>query len=210
MELALYNITGKDTGKKVSLDDAIFSIEPSENAIYLDVKQHLANVRQGTAKTKERAEVARSTRKIKKQKGTGGARAGSIKSPVFVGGGTIFGPRPHEYGFKLNKKVKSLARKSVLSAKASEGNLIVVDELNLETGKTKDFVQILKNFDVLNKKTLWVLGESNKSVYLSSRNLKGSDVIIASELNTYQMMKADKIVLAQASIQKIEELLTGE
>lgn len=210
MELALYNITGKDTGKKVSLDDAIFSIEPSENAIYLDVKQHLANVRQGTAKTKERAEVARSTRKIKKQKGTGGARAGSIKSPVFVGGGTIFGPRPHEYGFKLNKKVKSLARKSVLSAKASEGNLIVVDELNLETGKTKDFVQILKNFDVLNKKTLWVLGESNKSVYLSSRNLKGSDVITASELNTYQMMKADKIVLAQASIQKIEELLTGE
>ena len=209
MELALYNIEGKDTGKKVSLNDAVFAVEPSENAIYLDVKLHLANQRQGTHKTKERAEVARSTRKIKKQKGTGGARAGSIKSPVFVGGGTIFGPRPRDYGFKLNKKLRRLARASVLSAKASEGNLLVVDGLTLNAPKTKDFVQILKNFDVLDKKTLWIVGESNKSVYLSSRNLKGSDVVIASDINTYQMMKADKIVITEASIKQIEELLTG-
>jgi len=208
MELALYNIEGKDTGKKVSLSDAVFAVEPSENAIYLDVKQYLANQRQGTAKTKERAEVARSTRKIKKQKGTGGARAGSIKSPVFVGGGTVFGPRPRNYYFKLNKKLKSLARASVLSTKAQEGNLLVVDGVNLTAPKTKDFIQILKNFDVLDKKTLWILGESNKSVYLSSRNLKGSDVVIASEINTYQMMKADKIVITEASIKQIEELLT--
>lgn len=208
MELALYNTEGKDTGKKVSLNDAVFAAEVNENAIYLDVKQYLANQRQGTHKTKERAEVARSTRKIKKQKGTGGARAGSIKSPVFVGGGTVFGPRPRDYGFKLNKKLKKVARASVLSAKAQEGNLLVVDALNLSAAKTKDFVQILKNFDVLDKKTLWVLGESNKSVYLSSRNLKGSDVVIASEINTYQMMKADKIVITEASIKQIEELLT--
>lgn len=208
MELALYNIEGKDTGKKVSLNDAVFAAEVNENAIYLDVKQYLANQRQGTHKTKERAEVARSTRKIKKQKGTGGARAGSIKSPVFIGGGTVFGPRPRDYGFKLNKKLKKVARASVLSAKAQEGNLLVVDGLNLNAPKTKDFIQILKNFDVLDKKTLWVLGESNKSVYLSSRNLKGSDVVIASEINTYQMMKADKIVITEASIKQIEELLT--
>ena len=146
--------------------------------------------------------------KIKKQKGTGGARAGSIKSPLFIGGGTIFGPRPRNHGFKLNKKLKSLARASALSAKAQEGNLLVVDGLALNAPKTKDFVQILKNFDVLNKKTLWVIGESNKSVYLSSRNLKGSDVVIASEINTYQLMKADKIVITEASIKQIEELLT--
>lgn len=208
MELALYNIEGKDTGKKVSLSDAVFAVEPNENAIYLDVKLYLANQRQGTHKTKERAEVARSTRKIKKQKGTGGARAGSIKSPLFIGGGTVFGPRPRDYGFKLNKKLKKVARASVLSAKAQEGNLLVVDGLNFSAPKTKDFIQILKNFDVLDKKTLWVLGESNKSVYLSSRNLKGSDVVIASEINTYQMMKADKIVITEASIKQIEELLT--
>ena len=209
MELALYNIEGKDTGKKVSLNDAVFAVEPNENAIYLDVKLYLANQRQGTHKTKERAEVAKSTRKLKKQKGTGGARAGSIKSPVFVGGGTIFGPRPRNYGFKLNKKLRKLARASVLSAKAQEGNLLVVDSLTLNAPKTKDFIQILKNFDVLDKKTLWILGESNKSVYLSSRNLKGSEVVTASEINTYQMMKADKIVITEGSIKQIEELLTG-
>ncbi len=210
MELSLYNTQGKETGKKVSLNDAVFGIDPSQHAIYLDVKQYLANQRQGTAKTKERAEVARSTRKIKKQKGTGGARAGSIKSPLFIGGGTVFGPRPRDYGFKLNKSLKKLARKSALSAKAAEGNLLVVDGINLSEPKTKDFVQILKNFDVLDKKTLWIVGESNKSVYLSSRNLKGSDVVIASDLNTYQLVNADKIVLTEASIKKIEELLTGE
>jgi large subunit ribosomal protein L4 len=210
MELSVYTIDGKETGKKVSLNDAVFGINPSEHAIYLDVKQYLANQRQGTAKTKERAEVARSTRKIKKQKGTGGARAGSIKSPLFIGGGTVFGPRPRNYGFKLNKSLKKLARKSALSAKAAEGNLLIVDGLNIAEPKTKDFIQILKNFDVLNKKTLWVLGESNKSVYLSSRNLKGSDVVTASDLNTYQVVNADKIVLTEASIKKIEELLTGE
>ncbi len=210
MELSIYTIDGKETGKKVSLNDAVFGINPSEHAIYLDVKQYLANQRQGTAKTKERAEVARSTRKIKKQKGTGGARAGSIKSPLFIGGGTVFGPRPRNYGFKLNKSLKKLARKSALSAKAAEGNLVIVDGLNISEPKTKDFIQILKNFDVLDKKTLWVLGESNKSVYLSSRNLKGSDVVTASDLNTYQVVNADKIVLTEASIKKIEELLTGE
>jgi large subunit ribosomal protein L4 len=210
MELSLYNTQGKETGKKVSLNDAVFGIDPSQHAIYLDVKLYLANQRQGTAKTKERAEVARSTRKIKKQKGTGGARAGSIKSPLFIGGGTVFGPRPRDYGFKLNKSLKKLARKSALSAKAAEGNLLVVDGLNLSEPKTKDFVQILKNFDVLDKKTLWIVGESNKSVYLSSRNLKGSDVVNASDLNTYQLVNADKIVLTEASIKKIEELLTGE
>lgn len=209
MELALYNIEGKDTGKKVSLNDAVFAVEPNEHAIYLDVKLFLANQRQGTHKTKERAEVARSTRKIKRQKGTGGARAGSIKSPVFVGGGTVFGPRPRTYGFKLNKKLRKLARASALSAKAQEGNLVVVDSLAMTAPKTKDFIQILKNFDVLDKKTLWVLGESNKSVYLSSRNLKGSDVVIASEITTYQMVKADKIVIVQGAIQEIEQLLTG-
>lgn len=210
MELSLYNTQGKETGKKVSLNDAVFGIDPSQQAIYLDVKQYLANQRQGTAKTKERAEVARSTRKIKKQKGTGGARAGSIKSPLFIGGGTVFGPRPRNYGFKLNKSLKKLARKSALSAKAAEGNLLVVDGLNLSEPKTKEFIQILKNFDVLDKKTLWIVGESNKSVYLSSRNLKGSDVVTASDLNTYQLVNADKIVLTEASIKKIEELLTGE
>jgi large subunit ribosomal protein L4 len=210
MELSLYNSQGKETGKKISLNDAVFGIDPSQQAIYLDVKQYLANQRQGTAKTKERAEVARSTRKIKKQKGTGGARAGSIKSPLFIGGGTVFGPRPRNYGFKLNKSLKKLARKSALSAKAAEGNLLVVDSLNLNEPKTKEFVQILKNFDVLDKKTLWIVGESNKSVYLSSRNLKGSDVVNASDLNTYQLVNADKIVLTEASIKKIEELLTGE
>lgn len=210
MELSVYTIHGKETGKKVSLSDSVFGITPNEHAIYLDVKQYLANQRQGTAKTKERAEVARSTRKIKKQKGTGGARAGSIKSPLFIGGGTVFGPRPRNYGFKLNKSLKKLARKSALSVKAAEGNLLVVDALNISEPKTKDFVQILRNFDVLNKKTLWVLGEPNKSVYLSSRNLKGSDVVTASDLNTYKVMNADKVVLTEASIRKIEELLTGE
>lgn len=210
MELAIYNKEGKDTGKKVSLNDAIFGVQPSTQAIYLDVKSYLANQRQGTAKTKERAEVARSTRKIKKQKGTGGARAGSIKSPVFVGGGTIFGPRPRNYWFKLNKQTKRMARMSALATKIQEGNLMVVDNLTVAEPKTKDFVQIIKNFDVLNKKTLWVLGEPNKSVYLSSRNLKGSDVITASDINTYQVMKAEKVVLTEASIKKIEELLTGE
>lgn len=209
MELALYNKEGKDTGKKVSLNDAVFAVEPSENAIYLDVKLFLANQRQGTHKTKERAEVSKSTRKIKKQKGTGGARAGSIKSPVFVGGGTIFGPRPRNYGFKLNKKLRRLARASALSVKAQEGNLLVVDSLSFEAPKTKDFIQVLKNFDVLDKKTLWVVGDSNKSVYLSSRNLKGSDVVIASDVTTYQLVKADKVILTQSSIKQIEELLTG-
>jgi large subunit ribosomal protein L4 len=210
MELAIYNKEGKDTGRKVSLNEAIFGIQPSIQAIYLDVKSYLANQRQGTAKTKERAEVALSTRKIKRQKGTGGARAGSIKSPLFIGGGTVFGPRPRNYRFKLNKKTKRIARMSALATKIQEGNLMVIDDLTIAEPKTKEFVQVAKNFNVLNKKTLWVLGEPNKSVYLSSRNLKGSYVITASDINTYQVMKAEKVVLTEASIKKIEELLTGE
>ena len=208
MKVAVLDIKGKETGRQVDLSEEIFGIEPSEHAIYLDVKQYLANQRQGTHKAKQRAEIAGSTRKIKKQKGTGTARAGSIKSPVFRGGGRIFGPVPRSYSFKLNKGQKRLARKSALSQKMSEGSLSIVENFNLEAPSTKDFVQILQGLGLENKKSLIVLGESNNNVYLSSRNLKGSDVVLNSELSTYKILNAANVVLLEGSLEGIEETLS--
>ncbi len=205
MELSVLNKEGKDTGRKVTLNDQIFGIEPSDHAIYLDVKQYMANQRQGTHKTKERAEIAGSTRKIKRQKGTGTARAGSIKSPVFRGGGTIFGPRPRNYGFKLNKKVKHLARKSALTYKASENSILVLEDFTLEAPKTREMVTIKSNLQIADKKSLFVLPVENNSIYLSSRNLKDITVVTASELNTYQILNAHAIVFMEGSVKKIEE-----
>lgn len=205
MEISVLNKEGKETGRKVSLNEEIFGIEPSDHAIYLDVKQYMANQRQGTHKSKERAEVAGSTRKLKKQKGTGGARAGSIKSPTIRGGGRIFGPRPHTYEFKLNKKVKQLARKSALSYKAAENSILVLEDFNLEAPKTKEIVTIKSNLNIAGKKSLFVLPVENNSIYLSSRNLEDVSVVTASELNTYQILNAKAIVLLEGSVQKIEE-----
>jgi len=208
MKVAVLDITGKDTGRKADLSDAVFAIDPNNHAIYLDVKQYLAHQRQGTHKSKERAEIAGSTRKIKKQKGTGTARAGSIKSPVFRGGGRIFGPRPKDYTQKLNKNVKRLARKSALSIKAGEKSIVVVEDFNLDAPKTKDFLQVLKSLGIDNKKSLVVLGDSNNNVYLSSRNLTQTDVVINSELSTYKILNATSIVLLEGSIAGIETNLT--
>jgi large subunit ribosomal protein L4 len=205
MELSVLNKEGKETGRKVTLDEQIFGIEPSDHAIYLDVKQYLANQRQGTHKSKERGEVSGSTRKLKKQKGTGGARAGSIKSPTIRGGGRIFGPRPHTYEFKLNKKVKQLARKSALSYKAAENSIVVLEDFNMETPKTKEFVAIKSNLKITDKKSLFVLPVENNSIYLSSRNLQDVSVVTASELNTYQILNAKTIVILEGSVQKIED-----
>jgi large subunit ribosomal protein L4 len=205
MELSVLNREGKETGRKVTLSELIFGIEPSDHAIYLDVKQYLANQRQGTSKSKERGEIAGSTRKIKKQKGTGGARAGSIKSPTFRGGGTIFGPRPRNYEFKLNKKVKQLARKSALTYKAAENSIVVLEDFNLEAPKTKEIVAIRTNLQIADKKSLFVLPVENNSIYLSSRNLKDVSVVTASELNTYQILNAKTIVILEGSLNKIEE-----
>jgi large subunit ribosomal protein L4 len=204
MELSVVNIKGQETGKKVVLNDSIFGIEPNDHAIYLDVKQYLANQRQGTHKSKERAEVNYSTRKIKKQKGTGGARAGSLKSPVFRGGGRIFGPRPRNYEFKLNRKVKLLARKSALSYKAIESGIVVLEDFSLDTPKTKDFITIQNNLKISDKKSLFVLSDVNKNIYLSSRNLQGVKVVVASELTTYDILNASSIVLCEGSLEKIE------
>ena len=197
MKVAVLDSKGKDTGRKADLSDAVFAIDPNNHAIYLDVKQYLAHQRQGTHKSKERAEIAGSTRKIKKQKGTGTARAGSIKSPVFRGGGRIFGPRPKDYTQKLNKNVKRLARKSALSIKAGEKSIVVVEDFNLDAPKTKDFLQVLKSLGIDNKKSLVVLGDSNNNVYLSSRNLTQTDVVINSELSTYKILNATSIVLLE-------------
>lgn len=205
MELSVYNIKGEETGKKVSLNETIYAIEPNDHAIYLDVKQHLANKRQGTHKAKERAEITGSTRKIKKQKGTGTARAGSIKSPLFRGGGRTFGPRPRNYGFKLNKKVKQLARKSALSYKAKESAIKVIEDFNIEAPKTKDFVSILNNLKI-EKKSLLVLSEQNKNVYLSSRNLKDVKVVTASELSTYDVLDCKNLMMVESSVEAIEKL----
>jgi large subunit ribosomal protein L4 len=190
------------------LNDQIFGIEPSDHAIYLDVKQYMANQRQGTHKSKERGEVAGSTRKIKKQKGTGTARAGSIKSPIFRGGGTIFGPRPRNYGFKLNKKVKQLARKSALTYKASENKILILEDFTLEAPKTKEMVALKGNLNITDKKSLFVLPVENNTIYLSSRNLEDISVVIASELNTYQILNAKTVILFEGSVKKIEEALT--
>lgn len=208
MEAKVLDLNGKDTGRKVQLSDSVFAIEPNNHAVYLDVKQYLANQRQGTHKAKERAEVAGSTRKVKKQKGTGTARAGSVKSPLFKGGGTVFGPRPKSYSFKLNKNLKRLARKSAFSIKAKESNLIVLEDFNFETPNTKNFINILKALGLENKKSLFVLGESNKNVYLSSRNLKASSVVTSSELSTYAILHANNLVLLESSLEGIEENLS--
>ena len=208
MEVKVLDFNGKDTGRKVQLSDSVFAIEPNNHAVYLDVKQYLANQRQGTHKAKERAEVTGSTRKIKKQKGTGTARAGSIKNPLFKGGGTVFGPRPRSYSFKLNKSLKRLARKSAFSIKAKESNIIVLEDFNFEAPNTKNFINVLKALGLENKKSLFVLGESNKNVYLSSRNLKTSSVVTVSELNTYGVLNAKSLVLLEGSLEGIEENLS--
>ena len=208
MEVAVLNINGKETGRKVTLSDAVFGIEPNNHAVYLDVKQYLANQRQGTHKSKERNEVAGSTRKIKKQKGTGTARAGSVKSPVFVGGGRIFGPRPKDYTQKLNKNVKRLARKSALTLKAKEQSIAVSEDFSFEQPKTKDFVNVLKALGLDAKKSLFVLGDSNNNVYLSSRNLKASEVVTTSELNTYKILNANNVVLLEGALEGIESNLS--
>jgi large subunit ribosomal protein L4 len=206
MEIKVLNIAGQETGRTVTLDEQIFGIEPSDHAIYLDVKQILANKRQGTHSAKERGEVSGSTRKLKKQKGTGTARAGSVKSPVFRGGGRMFGPRPRTYDFKLNKKVKALARKSALTYKALEEAILVVEDFNFETPKTREMAQISNNLKITDNKSLIVLPDENKNIYLSSRNLQGISVITASELNTYQILNARKVVVLESSVSKIEEL----
>ena len=205
MEIKVLNTAGQETGRTVTLDEQIFGIEPSDHAIYLDVKQILANKRQGTHSAKERGEVSGSTRKLKKQKGTGTARAGSVKSPVFRGGGRVFGPRPRSYDFKLNKKVKSLARKSALTYKALEEAILVIEDFNFETPKTREMVQISNNLKINDKKSLFVLPEENKNIYLSSRNLQAVSVVTAFELNTYQILNAKKVVVLESSVSKIEE-----
>ena len=208
MEVKVLDINGKDTGRKVQLSDCVFAIEPNNHAIYLDVKQYLANQRQGTHKAKERNEVAGSTRKIKKQKGTGTARAGSVKSPVFVGGGRIFGPRPRNYSFKLNKNLKRLARKSALSLKAKENNLVVVEDFTFDAPNTKNFINVLKALGLDNKKSLFVLGAANNNVYLSSRNLKSSSVVTNSELSTYTILNNNSLVLLEGAVEGIEANLS--
>jgi large subunit ribosomal protein L4 len=206
MELAVYNTSGKET-KKITLSEDVFGITPNDHAIYLDVKLYLANQRQGTHKSKERADIAGSTRKIKKQKGTGGARAGSIKNPLFRGGGRVFGPRPRSYSFKLNKKLKQLARKSALSAKVLNNSLWVIEDFQLATPKTKEFAQILINLKVANKKALVVVDEQDKNLYLSSRNLQGAKVVTASELNTYDILHNVNLLISESSIERIENNL---
>ncbi|WP_262245027.1 50S ribosomal protein L4 [Parapedobacter soli] len=207
MEVNVLNISGKETGAKVQLPESVFGVEPNDHAIYLDVKQYLANQRQGTHKSKQRNEIAGSTRKLHKQKGTGGARAGSIKSPLFNGGGRIFGPQPRDYSFKLNKKLKSLARKSALSYKAKENNIVVLDEVNFDSVKTKNYVNLVNSLNLTNEKTLLVLPVQNNNVYLSSRNLKKAKVITANELNTYDVLNAGKLLLTTDAVKTLEEAL---
>jgi large subunit ribosomal protein L4 len=206
MEIAVFNNAGKETGRNVVLNAEIYAVEPNDHAIYLDVKQYLANQRQGTHKAKDRGEIAGSTRKIKRQKGTGGARAGSRKSGTIRGGGRIFGPRPRDYSFKLNKKLKELARKSALTYKAQSNGILVLEDFSFEAPKTKEFVAIQNNLNISDKKSLIVLPEANKNIYLSSRNLQNVEIVIASELSTYKIMRANKIILVESSVNKVEEL----
>jgi len=208
MKVAVLDINGKETGREVNLSKDVFAVEPNNHAVYLDVKQYLANQRQGTHKAKERAEIAGSTRKIKKQKGTGTARAGNIKNPLFKGGGRVFGPRPRSYSFKLNKTLKRLARKSALSMKAKDKQIYVIEDFNFEAPKTKNFTNLLGALGLENKKSLFVLGELNNNVYLSSRNLKGTEVIINSELSTYKILNANSLVLLESSLEGIEQNLS--
>jgi len=208
MELAVINQKGEDTGRKISLSDDIFAIEPNDHAIYLDVKQYLANQRQGTHKSKERNEIAGSTRKIKKQKGTGSARAGSIKSPLFRGGGRVFGPQPRDYSFKLNKKVKQLARKSALTYKVKDNSLLVLESISLDSPNTKSYMALLNGLSLGDKKTLLVLSEENTNVFLSSRNLPKAKVVTVNDVNTYQVLNADHLVICEGSISKLETILS--
>ncbi len=207
MEIAVYNIAGKETGRKAELKDTIFAIEPNDHAIYLDVKQYLANQRQGTHKAKERNEVSGSTRKIKRQKGTGGARAGSIKNPLFTGGGRIFGPQPRDYRFKLNKKVKQLARKSALTYKAKDNGIRVVEDFTLESPKTREYAAIINNLNIGGKKSLLVLSEPNKNIILSSRNLPNTKVVHYSELTTYDILNSNSLVFVESSLENIQKSL---
>ena len=209
MELSVYNIKGEDTGRKITLSDSVFAIEPNDHAIWLDVKQYLANQRQGTHKAKERSEMSGSTRKLGRQKGGGGARPGDINSPVRVGGARVFGPRPRDYSFKLNKKVKDLARKSALSYKAIEKSLIVIEDFTFEAPKTKDMLVLINNLKVADKKSLFVLGETNKNVYLSARNLSEVNVVTISELNTYKVLNAKNLVLTESSVAGIQSILNA-
>ena len=207
MEIAVFNIAGKETGRKAELKDTVFAIEPNDHAIYLDVKQYLANQRQGTHKSKERNEVSGSTRKIKRQKGTGTARAGSIKNPLFVGGGRIFGPQPRDYRFKLNKKVKQLARKSALTYKAKDNGILVVEDFSLEAPKTREYASIISNLKIGDKKSLLVLSEPNKNIYLSSRNLPNTKVVLYSELTTYDILNSTSLVFVESSLENIQKSL---
>lgn len=207
MKVSVLNIKGKDTGREVELSKKVFQIEASEHAVYLDVKQYLANQRQGNAKTKERAEIKGSTRKIKKQKGTGTARAGSIKNPLFRGGGTIFGPRPRDYEVKLNKNVKKLARKSALSNKCKSKSILIIENIDLKSPKTKSFNDLLKAFGLEDKKTLFVMNGVNKNVYLSARNLKKANVVTDSEISTYKIVNAQHLVIEESAIEKLESNL---
>lgn len=207
MELSVLNIKGQDTGKKAVLSDEVFGIEPNQHVVYLDVKQYLANQRQGTHKSKERAEIAHSTRKIKKQKGTGSARAGSIKSPIFVGGGRVFGPRPRDYSFKINKKVKVLARKSILSGKAKSNSISVLEDFSFDAPKTKQYLEMLSALELSNRKTLLILGSQDKNVYLSSRNIPKVAVTTADEVTTYELINADIVLISETAITKLENLL---
>jgi len=206
MEIAIFNTAGKETGRNVELNAEIYAVEPNDHAIYLDVKQYLANQRQGTHKAKDRGEIAGSTRKIKRQKGTGGARAGSRKSGTIRGGGRIFGPRPRDYHFKLNKKLKELARKSALTYKAQSDGIMILEDFSFEAPKTKEFVAIQNNLKISDKKSLIVLPETNNNIYLSSRNLQNVEIVIASDLSTYKIMRAQKIILVESSVSKVEEL----
>jgi large subunit ribosomal protein L4 len=208
MEAVVLDIKGKDTGRKVALTDAIYAIEPNDHAVYLDVKQYLANQRQGTHKSKERAEITGSTRKIKKQKGTGTARAGSIKSPVMRGGGRAFGPRPRNYSFKLNKKLKTLARKSAFTMKAKDNAIVVLENVNFDSPKTSSYSEMIGNLGLNTRKTLLVLAESNKNVYLSSRNLQYAQVVTASELSTYKILNSGTVLLTEGAVEKIENILS--
>ena len=210
MEVSVYNIKGEDTGRKVVLNDAIFGIEPNDHAIYLDVTQYMANQRQGTHKSKERSEISGSTRKLGRQKGGGGARRGDINSPVLVGGARVFGPQPRDYGFKLNKKVKNLARKSALAYKAQDNAILVVEDFNFEAPKTKQYVELLQNLKVADKKLLMVLAEANKNVYLSARNIQRQDMAVASAVNTYQVLNADAMVVTESALAVIEGTLMNK
>ncbi len=205
MKVAVLNIKGEETGREINLDKSIFGIEPNEHAVYLDVKNYLANQRQGTAKTKDKGEITASTRKIKKQKGTGTARAGSVKSGVMRGGGTFFGPQPRDYGFKLNKKVKKLARKSVLSSRAKEKAIQILEDFSFESPKTKEFISLLNSLAVSDKKSLFLISDKNKNIFLSSRNLKKAHVSTVDEVNTYDLINAERLILCEGTLDQLKE-----